>query len=148
MAYYLNLFVIVILKCYIKKKNIIMEENLSKWDGFLNNLSDEDVKTKLINAFEILSNVLMKANELDPDKDIKVFAGLRRIMTVSPVLDTDIELTEEKISNFRNYIYECCDTTNYEKYISSKIIDIDAEIFCQACSMYVEHENKQHILKK
>ena len=26
-----------------------MEENLSKWDGFLNNLSDEDVKTKLIN---------------------------------------------------------------------------------------------------
>lgn len=63
-----------------------MEENLSKWDGFLNNLSDEDVKTKLINAFEILSNVLMKANELD----------LFIIISICNVVITEDEFTQRQ----------------------------------------------------
>jgi hypothetical protein len=128
-----------------------MEEILEKWEsyGLLYGITDESLKIKLVNSFEIALNILLNESEDNKTNNIEtiIFPALRRIIcgvsNTSEMLNNNIELNEVFIHNYIRYIRDCMCTKNFNKHLIENIIDIDieAELLCLCTSIYVKYIN-------
>jgi len=130
----------------MKKK---LKDQLEKWEssGLLYDITDESLKIKIVNSFEIASNILLNESEDNKTNNIKtiIFPALSRIIrgvsNTSEMLNNNIELNEVFIHNYIRYIRDCVCTETFNKHLTENIIDIEAELLCFCTSIYVKYIN-------
>ena len=125
-----------------------LKDQLLKWGSFglLHGITDESLKIKIVNSFEIAENILLNKDEDNKTNNIEViiFPAIRIMIcgvNGGKKLNSNIEINEELIHNFIKYIRECCDIEKYNKHMQNDVIDVEVVLLDSLTSMYITYLN-------
>jgi hypothetical protein len=118
--------------------------------GLLHNIKSPATKEKILKALELAFKILNANDTFREKTSVYVFPTIRLILSSNYSIANEqndenyflvdsFKFDEQKMLEFINFISDCLDLSNYEKYIS--VIDVEAYLSLFLAKVYVNEQN-------